>query len=220
MKLGARECPEGQIFLNAQTWAVISGAATPEQASSAMKSVEQRLATEYGLALCDPPYTTSTDHNVVRAALMNPGLKENGGIFVHTQGWAVMAECMLGHGDLAYRYLRSYLPAAFNTRAEIREIEPYVLCQSTHSKASPKHGASRIPWLSGSATWTYYAITQYLLGIQPEVEGLEDRPAHSRFLAPLHRQTPLQRQPVFDSGRESGRRATRSETSRAEWRDD
>ncbi len=176
MKLGARECPEGQIFLNAQTWAVISGAASPEQASSAMKSVEQRLATEYGLALCDPPYTTSTDHNVVRAALMNPGLKENGGIFVHTQGWAVMAECMLGHGDLAYRYLRSYLPAAFNTRAEIREIEPYVLCQSTHSKASPKHGASRIPWLSGSATWTYYAITQHLLGIQPEVGGLRIDP--------------------------------------------
>jgi len=176
MKLGARECPEGQIFLNPQSWAVISGAATAEQASSAMKNVQDRLATEYGLALCDPPYTTSTDHNVVRAALMNPGLKENGGIFVHTQGWAVMAECILGHGDQAYRYLRSYLPAAYNTKAEIREIEPYVVCQSTHSKASPRHGASRIPWLSGSATWTYYAITQYLLGIRPEVDGLRIDP--------------------------------------------
>ncbi len=176
MKLGARECPEGQIFLNPQSWAVISGTANAEQAASAMKNVQMHLATEYGLALCDPPYTTSTDHNVVRAALMNPGLKENGGIFVHTQGWAVMAECILGHGDLAYRYLRSYLPAAYNTKAEIREIEPYVVCQSTHSKASPKHGASRIPWLSGSATWTYYAITQYLLGIRPEVEGLRIDP--------------------------------------------
>jgi cellobiose phosphorylase len=103
---------------------------------------------------------------------MNPGLKENGGIFMHTQGWGVMAEAMMGHGDRAYEYLRAYLPAACNDKAEIREIEPYVLCQSTHSKYSPKQGASRIPWLSGSATWTYYAITQYILGVRPEYGGL------------------------------------------------
>jgi cellobiose phosphorylase len=83
-----------------------------------------------------------------------------------------MAEAMLGHGNQAYEYLRAYLPAAYNTKAEIREIEPYVVCQSTHAKYSPKHGASRIPWLSGSATWTYYAISQYILGIRPEYNGL------------------------------------------------
>ncbi|MBN2201474.1 N,N'-diacetylchitobiose phosphorylase [bacterium] len=175
MKFGSNECPEGKIFLNMQTWAVLSGAASPEQAESAMASVNERLATPYGLALCDPPFA-ETDYNIVRAALFNHGLKENAGIFVHTQGWAVMAECLLGHGDQAYRDLRAYLPAAFNKKAEIREIEPYVLCQSTHSKQSPKHGVSRIPWLSGSATWTYYAITQYMLGIQPEVEGLRIDP--------------------------------------------
>jgi cellobiose phosphorylase len=176
MKFGSHDCPEGQIFLNPQSWAVISGAGTREQSLTAMKSVEKRLATDYGLALCDPPFSTQTDYHVVRAALFNPGLKENGGIFVHTQGWAVMAECLLGHGDQAYRYLRAYLPAAHNTRAEIREIEPYVVCQSTHSSWSPKHGTSRIPWLSGSATWTYYAITQYVLGIRPEIDGLRIDP--------------------------------------------
>jgi N,N'-diacetylchitobiose phosphorylase len=170
-KFGSKENEQGQIYLNPQTWAVISGAATPQQAETAMKKVNERLATNYGLALCDPPYT-QTDYRIVRASFMNPGLKENGGIFMHTQGWAVMAEAMLGQGNRAYHYLRAYLPAASNTRAEIREIEPYVLCQSTHSKASPKHGASRIPWLSGSATWTYYAITQYILGIRPEYDGL------------------------------------------------
>jgi cellobiose phosphorylase len=107
---------------------------------------------------------------------MNPGLKENGGIFNHTQGWAVMAETMLGHGERAYRYLRAYLPAAFNERAEIREIEPYVVSQSTHARASAKHGASRIPWLSGAATWTCFAITQHVLGIRPEVNGLRIDP--------------------------------------------
>ena len=175
MKFGSKESPEGQIFLNSQSWAVMSGAASESQATSAMDAVKGRLATEYGLALCDPPYT-ETDYNIVRAALMNPGQKENGGIFVHTQGWAVIAEAMLGRGTRAYEYLRSYLPAAYNQKAEIREIEPYVVCQSTHAKFSPKHGASRIPWLSGSATWTYFAISQYILGIQPDYEGLRIDP--------------------------------------------
>ncbi len=171
MKFGSKDVPEGQIFLNPQSWAVISGAASKEQAVVAMQRVNERLSTEYGLALCDPPYTQS-DYNIVRAQLMNPGLKENGGIFMHTQGWGVMAEAILGHGNQAYEYLRSYLPAAFNKKADIREIEPYVVCQSAHSKSSPKCGAARVPWLSGSATWTYYAITQYVLGIRPEYDGI------------------------------------------------
>ena len=174
MKFGSHESAEGKIFLNTQSWAVLSGAASHEQAESAMQNVHDRLATKYGLALCEP--FTATDYNIVRAMLFNPGLKENGGIFVHTQGWAVMAECMMGHGDRAYEYLRAYLPAAQNKKAEVREIEPYVVCQSTHSKESPKHGVSRIPWLSGSATWTYYAITQYVLGIRPELQGLRIDP--------------------------------------------
>ncbi len=175
MKFGAKECPEGKIFLNPQAWSVISGAAKDDQAVSAMDNVHKYLATAYGLMLCDPPYT-NTDFHIVRSQLFNPGLKENGGIFIHTQGWAVMAETMLGNGNRAYQYLRSYLPAAFNSRAETREIEPYVVCQSTHSKYSPGFGKSRIPWLSGSATWTYYAITQYILGIRPEYDGLRIEP--------------------------------------------
>lgn len=175
MKFGSHESDQGQIFLNPQTWAVISGAASEYQDDSAMKKVQERLVTEYGIRICDPPYTNS-DYNIVRAQLMNPGLKENGGIFVHTQGWAVMAEAMRGNGNLAYQYLRAYLPAAYNTKAEIRETEPYVLTQSTHTHYSPKHGASRIPWLSGSATWTYHAICQYLLGIRPEYDGLRIDP--------------------------------------------
>ena len=171
LKFGSAESPEGKIFLNPQAWAVISGAATPKQAEEAMKEVKLQLSTDYGIRVCAPAYTSS-DYNIVRAMLMNPGLKENGGIFVHTQGWAVMAEAMLGHGNQAYKYLRAYMPAAYNQKAEIREIEPYVVCQSTHAIESPNHGASRIPWLSGSATWTYYAISQYILGIRPEYRGI------------------------------------------------
>ncbi len=174
MKFGSSESPEGKIFLNPQCWAVISGAATPEQAKSAMEKVGEQLATDYGIKVCAPPYTSS-DYNIVRAMLMNPGLKENGGIFIHTQGWAVMAEAMLGHGNKAYQYLRAYLPAAYNKKADIREIEPYVVCQSTHADDSPKHGASRLPWLSGSATWTYLCHQQLYPGDQTPVQWHQHR---------------------------------------------
>ncbi len=175
LKFGSHKSKEGSIFLNAQSWAVLSGHASEEKARSAMNAVAGRLATEYGVAICDPPFE-KTDFTVIRATLMNKGMKENGGIFSHTQGWAIMAETMLGHGNQAYRYMRAFMPAAYNTRAEIREIEPYVNCQSTHSKYSPRYGASRIPWLSGSATWSYYAATQYILGIRPTYDGLEIDP--------------------------------------------
>lgn len=175
LKFGSKDSAEGQIFMNPQAWAILSGAATEAQAALAMENVYRRLFTDFGIKVCDPPYTNS-DHNIVRAQLMNPGLKENGGIFMHTQGWGVMAEAMLGHGNRAYEYLLAYLPAARNQEAEVREIEPYVLCQSTHAPPSPKFGASRIPWLSGSATWTYYAITQYVLGVRPEYHGLTISP--------------------------------------------
>jgi cellobiose phosphorylase len=170
-KFGSKESNEGKIYLNPQSWAIISGAASEKQAELLMQKVNKYLATDYGLALCDPPYT-DTDYNIVRAALFNKSMKENGAIFTHTQGWAVMAETMIGHGNQAYQYWRAYMPAAYNNRAEIRQIEPYVYNQSTHGKHSPHFGASRLPWLSGSATWSFFAATQYILGIRPEYNGL------------------------------------------------
>lgn len=173
--LGSRENAEGSIFLEPQPWSVISGAATPDQARCAMASVRERLDTPFGARICDPPFVR-TPHHVVRAVLINPGQKENGGIFCHTQGWVVIAEAMLGHSDRAYERLCAYWPAAYNDRAEVREIEPYVFSQSTHAPASAHHGASRIPWLSGTAAWSYYAATQYILGLRPERDGLRVDP--------------------------------------------
>jgi cellobiose phosphorylase len=174
-KFGSKESGEGKIFLTPQSWSLISGHAESARAAQAMQSARDRLATEFGLMICAPPYV-DTDFHVMRAALFNAGLKENGSIFTHTQGWAVMAETLLGHGDLAYEYFRAYLPAAYNTRAELRQIEPYVYCQFTHSKPSPRFGASRVPWLSGSAAWSFFAATQSILGMQPEYGGLRIDP--------------------------------------------
>jgi len=176
---GTRRAREGRVYLNTQCWAVISGAASPEQSRLALGAVRDHLASEYGVALCDPPFQ-KTSVEIMRAVLFNPGTKENGGIFSHTQSWAVLAEIAAGNGDQAYAYYRAFMPSAQNTRAEIREIEPYVHCQSTHAPTSRKFGRSRIPWLSGTASWAHYTATQHILGIRPEVRGLRIDPCIPR----------------------------------------
>jgi len=174
-KFGSHEQAEGSIFLNTQSWAVVSGHAGAARAATAMDSVAEHLATPFGLALCAPPFV-EIDMSVMRAVLFNEGMKENGSVFSHTQFWAVIAETMLGHGERAWTWYRATLPAAWNERAEVREIEPYVYCQFTNAPPSPRAGASRVPWLSGSAAWSYFAATQYILGIRPEFDGLRIDP--------------------------------------------
>jgi N,N'-diacetylchitobiose phosphorylase len=172
---GTRDQSEGQIYLNTQVWSVISGAASPDQAATCLETVSKQLATPYGLMLSAPPFI-HMPIEVMRAVVFNPGIKENAGIFNHTQGWGVMAECLLGHGDRAYEYLRAFMPAAYNDRAEIRQCEPYVQGQTTYSVYSPRAGNTRTTWLTGAAAWAYHSATQYILGIRPELEGLRIDP--------------------------------------------
>ncbi len=168
---GTHLADEGQVYLNTQLWAVISGAATAEQAARCMQTVHERLATPYGLMLSAPPFVR-TPIDVMRAVVFNPGVKENAGIFNHTQGWGVMADCLLGDGDRAYATFRASMPAAYNDRAEVRQMEPYVQGQTTYSTYSPRAGNTRTSWLTGAAAWAYFAATQYILGLRPEVDGL------------------------------------------------
>lgn len=172
---GTKDSPEGSIYLNTQAWAVISGASDEGRQRQCMEALHEKLATEFGIRLTAPPFA-EMPIDVMRAVLFNPGTKENGGIFCHPQSWAVMAECLLGNGDRAYAYHRAHMPAAQNDRIDVRGIEPYVHCQSAHGPESPKFGASRIPWLSGTAAWTHYVSAQYILGIRPEWNGLRIDP--------------------------------------------
>ena len=172
---GTGSADEGQIYLNTQAWSVISGAANEEQAARCMETVNEHLATPYGLMLAAPPFVNASV-DVMRAVVFNPGIKENAGIFNHTQGWGVMAECMLGHGDRAYDYYRAAMPAAYNDRAEIRQIEPYVQGQTTYSTFSPRPGNTRTAWLTGAAAWSYFSATRYILGLRPEINGLRIDP--------------------------------------------
>lgn len=172
---GTKRLREGQVYMNTQVWAILSGAATPEQAKVAMKTMKERLATPYGVMLCAPPFIKANP-DIMKATLFNAGIKENAGIFNHTQGWGVMAECMLGNGNLAWQYYQALMPASYNDRAELRQVEPYVHCQTTYSSFNVNEGAGRVPWLSGAASWSYYAATHWLLGIRPELDGLRIDP--------------------------------------------
>ncbi|MBN1309790.1 MAG: N,N'-diacetylchitobiose phosphorylase [Anaerolineae bacterium] len=178
-KLGTSAKKEGKIYLESNVWAVISGGASPEQAIQAMDSVYEHLATEYGVMLCHPGHTGPDPDVHLSLIVFPPGHKENSGIFCHSNSWAIVAECLLGRGDRAYEYYRSYLPARYNNQAEVRQVEPYVYSQFTHGRPSPRFGQSRNPWLTGTASWTYIAATQYLLGIRPELDGLRIDPCIS-----------------------------------------
>lgn len=172
---GTSKAREGRIYLNTQCWAILSGFADTKQAKSALASVKKLLASEYGVAMCAPPFA-KTPVKVMRAVLFNPGNKENAGIFSHTQSWAVLAEIMAGDGDRAYDYYRAFMPSAQNDQIEKREIEPFAHCQSTHSQFSEKFGTSRVPWLSGTASWAHYTATNHILGLRPETGGLRIDP--------------------------------------------
>ena len=175
LKFGSHENKEASIFLEPQPWAVIGDHINEEQARQLLDVVHERLSTDYGLMICDPP-VEKTDPQVIKARLFNKGMKENASIFQHTQSWVVMAEALVGRGDRAYGYYRKFMPSAYNSKAEVRHTEPYVYCQFTNSKYSPRFGASRLPWLSGTASWAYYTAAQYLLGIQPDYYGLKIDP--------------------------------------------
>ena len=175
LAFGSRKNEEGRIFLNPQSWAILSGHATGARARALLETIERELATPFGLMLCAPPYV-NTDPQVCLARLFNPGCKENAGVFYHTQGWAVLAAAEAGDRERAWRWLQRALPAFHNDRAEVRQVEPYVVCQSAHSVFSPYPGRGRVSWLSGAAVWNHVALTRGILGIRPDYDGLRIAP--------------------------------------------
>jgi cellobiose phosphorylase len=175
-KLGSDELEEGKIYLEPNVWAAISGTVPIERAIGAMDSVHKHLSTEHGVALCSPAHTKEVPGVGLSLLVFPVGHKENGGIFCHANSWTLVAEGILGRGDRAYEYYRAYLPARYNDQAEIHQVEPYVYCQFTHGPESPRFGQARNPWLTGTASWSYVGVTQYILGIRPELYGLRIDP--------------------------------------------
>ena len=175
-KLGSDALDEGKIYLEPNVWAAMSGVIPRERAIGAMDSVKKHLSTEHGVALCHPPHTHPVPGVGLSLLVFPVGHKENGGIFCHANSWTIVAEGALGRGDQAYEYYRAYLPARYNDQAEVHQVEPYVYCQFTHGPTSPRFGQARNPWLTGTASWSYIGVTQSILGIRPELDGLRIDP--------------------------------------------
>lgn len=169
--VGAKKDPEANMWLNPQSWSVISGFADKEKGETAMDSVYRILNTKYGAKLLDPPYA---DH-FFDGALMhifNADTKENGGIFSQSQGWTILAEALLGHGNRAFEYFKETSPASMNNKAEIRVIEPYAHGQFVESKASPYEGRAHVHWLTGTASTVMVGCVEGILGMRPNADGL------------------------------------------------
>jgi len=169
--LGSRTNDKGQIYINGQSWPVISGFAPPSRARQALDSVYRKLNTRNGIKISTPSFN-GFDPKRGGITTYPPGTKENGGIFLHTNPWVMIAETLMGEGDRAFEYYSQINPAAKNDRIDEYECEPYVYPQNILGDEHPQFGLARNSWLSGTASWTYQAGTQYILGIRPSFDGL------------------------------------------------
>jgi N,N'-diacetylchitobiose phosphorylase len=171
VRIGTRENEEGKIFLESNTWAVVSDAASAERGRLAMDAVDRHLYSEYGIHLLWPAFS-KPDDDIGFVTRVYKGIKENAAIFSHPNPWAVIAECKLGRGDRAMKFYDALLPANQNDLIEIREAEPYSYCQFVMGRDHTAFGRARHPWLTGSGGWNYTAATRWILGIRLSFDGL------------------------------------------------
>ena len=174
--IGKRTDPEANMWLNPQSWAVISGLANDEQADKALDSVQKQLNTKYGAILMNPPYHSHAFEGAL-AVIYNAGVKENVGIFSQSQGWIILAEALRGHGEQAFQYFKENAPSAQNDCAEIRKLEPYCYGQFTEGKDSPHFGRSHVHWLTGTASTVMVGCVEGILGMRPDFGGLRIAPS-------------------------------------------
>jgi len=169
--IGKHSDPEASMWLNPQSWGVISGASSPEKGIKTMDSVYRELNTPYGIMLMYPAYHKHTFDGAL-AVCFNKGIKENAGIFSHSQGWAILAEALLGRGNRAYEYWRKASPATYNEDADRRVLEPYAHGQTVEGRDSPFAGRAHVHWLTGTASTVMVGTVEGILGLRPTPNGI------------------------------------------------
>ncbi|MFV0412200.1 MAG: GH36-type glycosyl hydrolase domain-containing protein, partial [Oscillospiraceae bacterium] len=169
--IGTKADEEGKVHLESNTWAVLSGAASPSRGIACMDAVHSYLATPWGIELNAPAYT-KPDDDIGFVTRVYPGLKENASIFSHPNPWAWAAECRLGRGGRAMQYYNALCPYYQNDKIETRRAEPYSYCQFITGRAHTKFGEAHHPFMTGSGGWSYFAATRFMLGIRPEFDSL------------------------------------------------
>ncbi len=171
-KVGSHECEEGRIFIEPQGMCVMAGIGLESgEAQCALDSVQEHLATPHGIVLLQPAYTRYY-LNLGEISSYPPGYKENAGIFCHANPWVMIAEARLGRGDRAFDYYSRINPSAREAMSDVHRCEPYVYSQMIAGRDAPTHGEAKNSWLTGTAAWNLVAITQWILGVRADYDGL------------------------------------------------
>lgn len=175
-KVGSKENEEGQIFIESQGWCTMAGIGLEDgMVEKALNSVKERLDCEHGIVLNNPAFTKYVvEYGEISS--YPAGYKENAGIFCHNNPWVIIGETVLGRGNYAWDYFRKICPSYTEEHSALHKVEPYVYSQMIAGKDAARPGEAKNSWLTGTAAWNYYAITQFILGIKPAYNGLEINP--------------------------------------------
>jgi cellobiose phosphorylase len=171
-KIGSKENEEGQLFIESNGWCCMAGIGQEEgMTEKALDAVKERLDCEHGIVLNNPPYTKYyIDYGEISS--YPPGYKENAGIFCHNNPWIIIGETVLGRGDRAWDYFRKICPSYSEAISDLHKVEPYVYAQMIAGKDAFRPGEAKNSWLTGTAAWNFYTISQYILGIRTAYDGL------------------------------------------------
>lgn len=172
-KIGSDENEEGKIFIESQGWCTMAGIGQEDGlVDKALDSVKERMDTEFGIVLNNPAFTT---YHVEYGEISSypEGYKENAGIFCHNNPWVVIGETVAGRGDDAWNHYTKILPSYVEERYSLlHKVEPYVNCQMVAGKDAARPGEGKNSWLTGTAAWMWYTVSEFILGIKPDYDGL------------------------------------------------
>jgi cellobiose phosphorylase len=171
-KVGSEENEEAKIFIESQGWCTMAEIGKAEgMVKKSLDSVKERLDCEYGIVLNNPAFTKYViEYGEI--STYPAGYKENAGIFCHNNPWIMIGETKIGNAERAWDYYTKICPAYLEDISELHKTEPYVYAQMVAGKDAAKPGEAKNSWLTGTAAWNFYAISQYILGIKPQYDGL------------------------------------------------
>jgi cellobiose phosphorylase len=170
--VGGDENEEAKIWIEPQGYCIMGGVGLEDgKAIQALDSVRERLNTPHGIVLLNPAFT---EYHVELGEVSSypPGYKENAGIFCHNNPWIIIAETIVGRNENAWEYYKQITPAYREEISEVHRLEPYVYAQMIAGKDAQRHGEAKNSWLTGTASWNFVTVSQYLLGVRPDYDGL------------------------------------------------
>ena len=172
-KIGSHECDEGKIFIESQGWCTMAGIGAEEgMVDKSLDSCKKYLECEHGMVLNNPAFTKYI-YEYGEISSYPEGYKENAGIFCHNNPWVIIGECIAGRGNDAWSHYAKILPSYVEEKyQELHKVEPYVNCQMVAGKDAYRPGEGKNSWLTGTAAWMWYTVSEFILGIKPDYNGL------------------------------------------------